>query len=237
MAAKLYTKPTRKAVAELMLAMEIERRRKASLELDKRENKSEVSIEENFNNSRAEERSSQYDHFDARTILLDMMETNKRSKLDPDLVAEYKKTPTGDTENIVDSLAEYESDTKSDTDKTAPANHPPDSEKRRLSNCMRDGVRSICQICRRSETWNNMRSHTKNVHGIRITDYKQQYGQLINTVVEKVFHKCGLCARVLLLDPDVIKQHLGNYHRISLKQYSAKYMTKRGFNEGVIHKG
>ena len=63
--------PKRKAVAEHMLAMEIERRRKASLELQIRENESEVSIEENFNHSRAEERSSQFDHFDARTILLD----------------------------------------------------------------------------------------------------------------------------------------------------------------------
>ena len=166
-----------------------------------------------------------------------MMETYKRSKLDPDLVAENKKTPTGDTENVVDSSAPSESDTESDTDKTAPANHPPDSEKHRLSNCMRDGVRSFCQICRRSETWNNMRNHTKNVHGIRITDYKQQYEQPIDTVVEQVFHDWGLCARVLLLDPDVIKQHLGNYHRMSLKLYSAKYMTKRGFNEGVSRRG
>ena len=168
-----------------------------------------------------------------------MMETNKRSKLHLDLVAENKKTPTGDTVIMVDCSAQSESDTESDTDKTAPANHPPDSEKRRLSNCMRGGVRSTCQICRRSETWNNMRNHTKNVHGIRITDYKQQYGQLIDTVVEQVykFYKCGLCARVLLLDPDVIKQHLGNYHRMSLKLYSAKYMTKRGFNEGVSRRG
>ena len=99
--------------------MEIERRRKASLELNIRENKSEVSMEENFDLLRTGERSSQFDYFGARTILLDMMETNKRSKLHPDLVAEKKKTPTGDTVIMVDCSAQSESDTESDTEKTA----------------------------------------------------------------------------------------------------------------------
>ena len=87
----------------------------------------------------------------------------------------------------------------------APVDHSPDSENCRFSNCMRDAVRSICQICGSPETWNNMRNHTKKVHGIRITDYKQQYGQLTEHLVAKVFHKCGVCGRVLLLDPDVVK--------------------------------
>ena len=227
MAAKLHRKPTKEAVAQLMLAMEIERRRKASLELDLTEKKSGDNKEEKLNNSKTEERMPEYDHFDVRTILLDMMKDNKRSKLDPELAAQDEKTNTSETKNISDNSAESESDTESDSDKPAPVNHSPDSENRRFSNCMRDAVRSICQICWIPETWNNMRNHTKKVHGIQITAYKQRYGQLSEHLVEKVFHKCGVCGRVMLLDPDVVKPHVGN-HRISLKQYSAKYMTKRG---------
>ena len=78
MAAKLKMEPTRKAVAELMLAMEIEKRRKASLELNLEENKSESNMEDNLDNSNAEEGHSEYNYFDVRTVLLDMKKTNKK---------------------------------------------------------------------------------------------------------------------------------------------------------------
>ena len=90
MTVKVSMKPSRKAVAELMAAMEIERRRKASLKLELTENKSEAEMEEDFDNAKPEETQSEENHFDIRTILLEMMNTNKRSKLDPEMVAEYK---------------------------------------------------------------------------------------------------------------------------------------------------
>ena len=121
---------------------------------------------------------------------------------------------------------------KEGTQQRAPVDHSPDSENCRFSNCMRDAVRSICQICGSPETWNNMRNHTNKVHGIRITAYKQKYGQLTEHLVEKVFHKCGVCGRVLLLDPDILAPHVRN-HDMSHRQYSAKYMTKRGVITGV----
>ena len=246
MAAKLSMKPSRKAVAELMLAMEIERRRKASLKLEVTENKSDDEWGEHFDDTKLEETQSEDNHFDIRTILLDMMNANKRSKLDPEMVAEYEKINMGDMEKEGGEGEEGEEEEQEEVEeeevevkqhkegnkKRAPIDQSTDSENQRFSNCMRDAVRSICQICGSTETWNNMRNHTKKIHGIRITAYKQKYGQLTEHLVEKVFHKCGVCGRVLLLDPDILAPHVRN-HGMSHKHYSAKYMTKRGVIMGV----
>ena len=71
-----------------------------------------------------------------------------------------------------------------------------------------------------------MRSHTKSKHSIGITDYKQKYGELIDNIVETIYHKCGICNTAILLDGDILATH-ARLHRISHKAYSDKYITLR----------
>ena len=74
----LYKKTRKEKVAELMLAMEIEKRRKRSLEVE--------------NENTEEDTQDEGDWFDVRQILLDIKNTKKRSKLDHVMVEEYKKS-------------------------------------------------------------------------------------------------------------------------------------------------
>ena len=94
----------------------------------------------------------------------------------------------------------------------------------RYSNHMKDTVQSYCQICKVPQTFTRMRLHTKSRHGISITDYKKQYGQLIENIVETVYHKCGICNKDILLDHDTLATHAKG-HGITHKAYSEMYIT------------
>ena len=96
----------------------------------------------------------------------------------------------------------------------------------RYSNHMKDNVQSYCQICKVPQTFTNMRSHTKSRHGISITNYKKQYGQLIENIVETVYHKCVICNKDILLDGDTLATHAKG-HGVTHKAYSEKYITLR----------
>ena len=101
-----------------------------------------------------------------------------------------------------------------------------DSNNIRYSNHMKDNVQSYCQICKVPQNFSKMRSHTKAKHRISITDYKKKYGELIDNIVETVYHKCGICKKAILLDGDILATH-ARLHRISHKAYSDKYITLR----------
>jgi len=59
---------------------------------------------------------------------------------------------------------------------------------------------------------------------MNIADYKANYGELKKDIIEMVYHECGLCGQVLLLDSDVIAMHLRQKHQITHKNYNEKYM-------------
>ena len=99
-----------------------------------------------------------------------------------------------------------------------------DSKNTLYSNNMKDNVQSYCQICKLPQNFSKMRSHTKSKHGMGITDYKKRYGELIDNIVETVYHKCGICNTAILLDGDILATH-ARLHRISHKAYSDKYIT------------
>ena len=196
----LYKKPRKEKVAELMLAMEIEKRRKRSLEVE--------------NKNTEEDTEREGDWFDVRQILLDIKNTKKRPKLDPVMVEEYIKSKPCTKE------------------KSKPVENQVNSETRKFSNRWKDAVKVICQICGRSENCNVLRSHTRKIHGISITEYKQQFGALSDHYVERVYHECGECGKVLLLDPDVIAPHARS-HGMTHAEYTAKHIilnkeAKRG---------
>ena len=66
-----------------------------------------------------------------------------------------------------------------------------------------------------------MRSHTVQSHGVQITKYKEMYGQL--EIIEKVFHKCHLCGKIVLLDSDTLGAHIKRAHKMKERAYKKKF--------------
>jgi len=66
-----------------------------------------------------------------------------------------------------------------------------------------------------------MRSHTLSKHGIQITRYKEIHGPF--EIIEKVFHKCYLCGKLVLLDSDSLGGHIKGTHKLKEKDYKEKY--------------
>ena len=101
----------------------------------------------------------------------------------------------------------------------------------RQSNDMKDVVVTKCQICEEPVNLTRMRSHTRTRHKMKITEYKEMYGQQYYDPIELVLHKCGLCMEYLLLDSDVIAQHLRSNTRthgnITHANYNKTYMKLR----------
>ena len=58
-------------------------------------------------------------------------------------------------------------------------------------------------------------------HGLQITRYKEVYGQL--EVIEKVFHKCHLCGKIVLMDSDTLGAHIKRAHKMKERDYKKKF--------------
>ena len=78
----------------------------------------------------------------------------------------------------------------------------------RQSNDMSDVVLTKCRICEVPFNLTRMRSHTRTAHKMKITEYKERYNQQYYDPIQLVLHRCGICAEYLLLDSDVVAQHL-----------------------------
>ena len=106
--------------------------------------------------------------------------------------------------------------------------HAKDLDKFKFSNSTSDYCRTTCKICGKVSLISNMRTHTKEKHSMVITEYKKKYNQEFYDIVEKVFHRCGICKLPLLLDSDVVAAHLnGNKttHNLTHKEYNMKFMV------------
>ena len=97
----------------------------------------------------------------------------------------------------------------------------------RLSNNIKDAVKTVCQVCKTEVPFDNMRLHTKREHEMGISDYKLTFGQLDDNLVEAVFHKCKLCSDKFLLSADGIAKH-ARLHRITHREFSSKFIVLRG---------
>jgi len=99
----------------------------------------------------------------------------------------------------------------------------PEEENCKLSDNIGDICRTFCKICGLSFTLSNMRSHTLSKHELQITKYKEQYGQ--HDIIEKVFHKCKLCDKIVLLANDILGGHIKSAHKMKERVYKEKYMN------------
>ena len=67
--------------------------------------------------------------------------------------------------------------------------HSEDLRKYKFSNNMVDCCKTSCKLCGKQFSLQRMRSHTKNDHGMQITEYKTKFNQFFFDIVETVFHR------------------------------------------------
>ena len=73
----------------------------------------------------------------------------------------------------------------------------------------------------------SLRHHTRKVRKVCINEYKKSYGEPKNNIIQKVYHKFGLCFKIILFDSDEISSHLKRYNKIYHKDYNEKYMKAK----------
>ena len=94
-----------------------------------------------------------------------------------------------------------------------------------ISNDFADYTLVECQICLIHTPMTRLRSHTKSTHKVTITEYKAQFGPDLFPIVP-VYHRCGICEELVLLDSDHIAVHLKRPgHFITHKNYNEGYMV------------
>ena len=96
-------------------------------------------------------------------------------------------------------------------------------ECKRYSNTMMDAVKTSCKVCNTHFTLSKMGKHTKKTHFLALPKYIEIYGQL--DILEAVYHKCGLCSEVLMIDNNIIVSHLKKKHTVPVDVYYAQFMT------------
>lgn len=114
-------------------------------------------------------------------------------------------------------------------------NHEEEEEdqKEKFSNSMKDAVKTECRVCRQPVALTSMRGHTKSAHKMSIGDYKDKFGNHRTQMIEKVYHRCGICQQAVLLDSDDIAFHLKKLHDITHKDYNSKFMILKKDDKSV----
>ena len=89
-----------------------------------------------------------------------------------------------------------------------------------VSDDFADFCKTQCKMCENVYSLEYMRQHTSKMHGIQISNYKKDYGDL--EIIKKVFHKCHICGKLILWSSDRLDQHM-RIHNVTRKEYTAKY--------------
>jgi len=97
----------------------------------------------------------------------------------------------------------------------------------RFSNDLNEQCRLSCDECGHIFQLAQMREHMKSKHtkdvGLHLLWQKLK-------PEEKVFHKCGICRKILLLDWYMISKHIRK-HTISREEYKSKFLNKIDISE------
>ena len=113
----------------------------------------------------------------------------------------------------------------------------PSGEQVKMSNHMGDQVKTVCQICLEQFSINKMHVHIRLVHNKSPMEYKEQFGNHIKNICDKVFHKCAVCSQILLWEFNKIKDHMYK-HKVTHGQYNKQFNIvpcKKGFNPKTKH--
>ena len=98
----------------------------------------------------------------------------------------------------------------------------PSGEQVKMSNHMGDQVKTVCQICLDKFCINKMHVHIRLVHNKSPMEYKEQFGNHIKNICDKVFHKCAVCSQILLWEFNKIKDHMYK-HKVTHGQYNKQF--------------
>ena len=95
-----------------------------------------------------------------------------------------------------------------------------------ISNDLADYTLVECSICTLHLPMTRLRSHTKSVHKVTITEYKAMFGPDL-TPLAVVWHRCGICSQLIMLDSDHVAVHLksGGHPRVTHKDYNEAFMV------------
>ena len=177
--------------------------------------------------------------FNARTFLRQIAKRQKKESEpqqtvdgDKNKIFDLKETMV-QRQNLLPGLGISDEGLKRNIEPSSPKKEPvtkafqePLTATLKLSNRMVDGVKTVCQICTSTETFVNMRCHTKKAHGIVITEYRRMHGELERHMLEAVYHKCQICEKVILLESDCINTHVKTHSKVlTMREYSARYLV------------
>ena len=102
----------------------------------------------------------------------------------------------------------------------------------KYSNNLDDSVKIFCCECDKVVTFAGLEEHIL-IHKMSIKMYRQLYGEPKTQIIRPVYHKCGLCAKDLLLAESIIKKHVKNCHLMEFTDYSGKFLGTAKNNIGV----
>jgi len=108
-------------------------------------------------------------------------------------------------------------------------NHSEDLIYLKFSNNLADYTKTMCKICGKKVNLTDMRVHTKKKHEMVITEYRNRFNQHHFDIIERVFHRCGICQKIILLDSDSVASHLHSHkgeQKMTHKEYNEKFMIK-----------
>ena len=98
----------------------------------------------------------------------------------------------------------------------------------RFSSQTADYNKTSCKICGMKFVLGVMRNHTQKLHQMTITEYKEKFQQHFYTLEDPIFHRCGICQVILLLDSDSIALHMKSGktgHGMTHKEYNQKFIN------------
>ena len=82
-------------------------------------------------------------------------------------------------------------------------------EEVRISNDMREAIKTRCLLCQEVFTVNSMRNHVKHRHQIIITEYKEKHLKgAPYKLEERVYHRCKLYSLIYLIFLPILKSYL-----------------------------
>ena len=146
--------------------------------------------------------------------------TKKRKNLKSDQTQPKKKVKNGTAENQIKMVVD---DRQGERSMDSPAQQKKDGICKRFSNDISEAVQTTCAICQTAISLTDMQIHTRKSHNMSMTEYTGEYGQM--EIVDLVYHKCGLCSFVMIMDRKTIMNHVRK-HGFTFSNYGIAFITK-----------
>ena len=146
--------------------------------------------------------------------------TKKRKDLKSNQTPPKKKLKNGTAENNIKLIVH---DRQGQRSMDSSACQKTEESCKRFSNDISEAVQTTCKSCQLTISLTDMQIHTRKSHNMSITEYTGVYGQM--EIVDLVYHKCGLCSFVMIMDKKTIMNHVRK-HGFTFSNYGIAFITK-----------